>query len=427
MTLGSHSLNQEQLRNLASGGGGQAVMQELIAAQYSKHLILLRGVVEAVSADSKEIGRQVRQAVDLLSAAHRRDPESTAARIRHPGSGAWATRTVLAARAGRAMPGAEPSRLSGLAAAAAVSAGLCAEIAVPVMADTVVLPSLGSAVVTGGEAVVRSGPDRNEIVSSAGTVQVPSDPYQDAPSWRGMRRLGTGDFDVLLDDIDPFRLPASANVAPRLTDADVADWQAIVSEAWQLLKADHRADADEAAAVVTVVVPLVAPEEGISSSSSAEAFGAIAMSKPPSPQSCAATIVHELQHLKLSAVIDIVPLTDKDRGDRFYVGWRDDPRPASGLLQGAYAHLGLLRFWRQELRSRRGDAQLTAQREFARWLPATVQAVATLEASQCLTPEGRNFTAGMRDVLSDMVSESVPIAATTLAEAAAVRISNSGN
>ena len=32
-----------------------------------------------------------------------------------------------------------------------------------------------------------------------------------------------------------------------------------------------------------------------------------------------------------------------------YVPWRDDPRPASGLLQGVYAHLGIARF-------RRGDS-----------------------------------------------------------------------
>lgn len=43
----------------------------------------------------------------------------------------------------------------------------------------------------------------------------------------------------------------------------------------------------------------------------------------------------------------MVTLTVPDDGQRFYAPWRDDARPVSGLLQGAYAYLGLSRFWRQ--------------------------------------------------------------------------------
>jgi HEXXH motif-containing protein len=46
--------------------------------------------------------------------------------------------------------------------------------------------------------------------------------------------------------------------------------------------------------------------------------------------------VHEVQHLKLAALLDIVTLTMPGEHDRYYAPWRDDPRPLSGLLQGTY-------------------------------------------------------------------------------------------
>ena len=49
----------------------------------------------------------------------------------------------------------------------------------------------------------------------------------------------------------------------------------------------------------------------------------------------AAALVHEVQHSKLNAVIDIVPLVRPGVGHRrYYAPWRDDPRPPAGLLQG---------------------------------------------------------------------------------------------
>jgi uncharacterized protein len=419
MTLGSHSLSQQQLQALASGDDDPGAIRELTAAQFSKLLVLLRSVVSGASQAGGEQAAQARQAWHVLSAAHHHDPAAAEMAIRHPAVAAWATRTLQAVRGGESVPGAAPARLSGVAAAAAASAGLHAEITVPAVSGTLVLPSLGSAGVNASEAVVRTGPGCTEIVSSARAVQVPSDPHQDTPQWAGLRRLGPGDFRVLIDDVDPFRLPGSANVAPRLSGAEVADWQDVVAAAWRLLKTGHPADAREAAATINVIVPLLSPEQGMSSSSSAEAFGAIAMSRPPDPQMCAATIVHELQHLKLSAVIDITPLTHPDCGRRFYAAWRDDPRPASGLLQGVYAHLGLLRFWRQELRTPGGAIRSTAQREFARWLPATSQAATTLQSSPCLTPEGELFTAVMRTGLREMEDDPISGEAKALADASA--------
>ena len=52
------------------------------------------------------------------------------------------------------------------------------------------------------------------------------------------------------------------------------------------------------------------------------------------------TLVHEFQHSKLSAMLDLVPLTDPDDHGRYFAPWRVDPRPLAGLLQGVYAFVG---------------------------------------------------------------------------------------
>ena len=61
----------------------------------------------------------------------------------------------------------------------------------------------------------------------------------------------------------------------------------------------------------------------------------------------AETLVHEFQHVKLGGLMDMVRLVEVGRGAGL-CAWRQDPRPAGGLLQGAYAHLGIVRFWRAQ-------------------------------------------------------------------------------
>src|ERR1700678_3819164 len=59
---------------------------------------------------------------------------------------------------------------------------------------------------------------------------------------------------------------------------------------------------------VSVIVPLVADDNDLDSATTPSAFGAIAASFPPSPVIMAETLVHEFQHLKLCALMNIVPL-----------------------------------------------------------------------------------------------------------------------
>ena len=73
-------------------------------------------------------------------------------------------------------------------------------------------------------------------------------------------------------------------------------------------------------------------------------------------------------------------------GEQVYAPWRQDPRPAGGLLQGVYAHLGIVRFWHAQRQAETDpDDILRAQVQFARWRSAIDQAIETLLRTGCLT------------------------------------------
>jgi len=241
-----------------------------------------------------------------------------------------------------------------------------------------------------------------------------------APGWRELRPVTAGSFRILVDDLDPFRMPATYGTpAGRLTPPQVAELRATMNAAWPVLPP---ASAVEIAAIVRVIVPYQAPGSGLVSTSSPQAFGTVAMSRQPDPYTCAETLVHETQHLKLCALLDLVALTRPDDGQRYYAPWRTDPRPASGLLQGAYAFLGVSGFWRAQ----RGVAPDPAVREraaaeFARWRDGAALVVDTLLGSGQLTGPGHVFAQEMAGVLDRWQREPVPEHALVLAQRLAGR------
>jgi HEXXH motif-containing protein len=415
MNLRPHRMPLNLFDALAKGGGGPEAVRVLAAAQYSKHLLLLRGVLATARTAGHGQARLAHHGYGLLADAQRHDPAAADAVIRNPSVGAWALHTLRALRGGPAMSGAEPAGLCAVAAAAAIRARMSAEIEVSPIGGVVMLPSLGAAAVAGGSATVRSALSGAVVLSARGQVDIPADPHQDALGWQALRRFRTGSFEVLINDLDPFRMPATVDVAPRLDTADLDRWDVAFHEAWSLLTGHHPELAAEMVDAIRVIVPLTAPPRGQVSSSSGENFGAIALSEPPDPRTFAVTLAHEVQHLKLSALLDIVSLTRPDDGRRFYAPWRDDPRPVSGLLQGAYAYLGVSGFWRRQRHLDHGAARIRAQAEFARWREAAASVVETLRASGLLTPAGLDFVDGMARALGPWQHEPVPAEALTLA------------
>src|SRR5262249_48699555 len=231
--------------------------------------------------------------------------------------------------------------------------------------------------------------------------------------WQGLRALtataGEAKLTIALDDIDPFRVGSDLPPANRLTDSDLRWWERVLSGAWAILATSHACYANVITAGLVMLVPL-ADYSGHSSMSatSREAFGACCLSRPLDAKSLAVTLVHEFQHAKLGALHDLAPLYQSDRDVRTYSPWRDDPRPLSGLLQGAYAYLGVTDFWQSQMTASGAGQPSYAAFEFARWREQTWLAAGAIDCSDRLTPTGRELVAGMRRQLSRWLTDPVP-------------------
>jgi HEXXH motif-containing protein len=415
MSIPAHDMPRQIFADLAAGGGGAGAIRELAAAQFSKHMLLLRGVIDQASTAGHDQATQARRGYDVLAAAQQHNPEAVAAVITYPSVGAWALRMARAPADDPAGAGAAAGGLRAVAAAAAIRAGWPTEITMAPPGPTVMLPSLGAAAATGGSATLRCTDTGTEISSSGQLVRLPADPHRDAPGWSALRQIRAGSLELIIDDLDPYRMPAVPKLAARLPATEVPEWAAVFRAAWELLTHDHPAIAAEVSAAIKVVVPLLRPPRGQDSSSSGETFGAIAMSQPLDALTLMVTLAHEVQHLKLCGLIDLVRLTRPDDGRRFYAPWRDDPRPASGLLQGTYAYLGVSGFWRRQREFEQGTAAVRAHAEFARWREASALAAAALAASGVLTEAGREFVRGITQTLTAWQSEPTPAEAVALA------------
>src|SRR5262249_25696004 len=118
--------------------------------------------------------------------------------------------------------------LGGIAAAAAFRARRQFDLPVRVRHGAVMFPTLGLADVGGGPAwagVHGSGGDQSGVVTievSGRSLEVPLGSQAPTPSWLPTRRLasraGTGEFDVALEDTDPFRSCDVLSVAPRIDE-----------------------------------------------------------------------------------------------------------------------------------------------------------------------------------------------------------------
>src|SRR5262249_61074559 len=104
----------------------------------------------------------------------------------------------------------------------------------------------------------------------------------------------------------------------------------------------------------------------------------------------------------------LVPLHHAGSEAGCYAPWRPDPRPLGGLVQGAYAYLGLVDLWQvQRLAEPEAQSRL-AHFEYARWLPGVRRVLQTLADSGRLTEAGERFIAGMRRRLAELTGPAVP-------------------
>ncbi|MEU4804492.1 HEXXH motif-containing putative peptide modification protein [Actinosynnema sp. NPDC023587] len=312
----------------------------------------------------------------------------------HPSVGVWLGRALR--HAVGVAPDATPLRAEvggfhALAAAAALRCGLPCEIPVPVVHGAVSLPSVGAfRLDTGfpvGHAVFRHDTSGSTLTALGETRSVPLDAVKRHRSTARGRTV-----ELAFDDLDPYREFGAPIRARPLGEAEYDEWRKLMDEAWRLLTGAHPAWAEELAAGLATVIPLDAARD-VFAASSAAAFGSIAMSPKPSAVKFGEALVHELQHSKVNALMDLVDLDDGSADERFYAPWRDDPRPVAGLLHGVYAFVSVVEYW--DVQRHRLPADLAAPAHFSHALRAhqVGEAVAALRGLAELTDLGREFVA----------------------------------
>ncbi|MGI5207617.1 HEXXH motif domain-containing protein [Spirillospora sp. CA-108201] len=426
----NHSFSGSDFDSLASGMATSGAIESLGAIQHSRNLLLLRSVVDAARRTGHPEAAAARHGFEQLMELKRRVPGAASAVITHPSTGGWCLHALRVLRGGAPpgdSPGARPSQLAGMAAAAAVRGGRAGTFAVPVSGGVATLPSVGVLTAPGDAGTVRIVHDGRKAVATTGrtSAPIPVGGAPDAPGWQGLRTLrassdggavGSAEFALLLDDVDPFRFPgASSAGAGRLPGAAVAELERTLGDAWGLLSRHHGASARELSGMVSTLTPLRAPSGSFRSATSREHFGCVALSLPVDPTQLAVTLVHEAQHGKLAAVMDAVKLLPGEDERRYYAPWRPDPRPFSGLLHGTYAFFGVVRFWRRQRWLEPGEHALAAHLEYAHWREAVRLGLVQLRSHDRLPALTVRFVQGMRDVLDQWRAEPVPGPAAALA------------
>ncbi|MFF0728439.1 HEXXH motif domain-containing protein [Streptomyces sp. NPDC004134] len=420
---------------LAAGGGDRETARLLGRAQRSKRLLLLRMVHDAIAEDPAVTGRLPAPAAawELLTGAQRADAAAFDAVLMHPSTGVWASGLLRRLRgvAPDDVPlWVEAGHLHTLAAAAAIRAGTDFEIKVPVRDGRCVhLPSLGTVTLPGDlpnsarreegpgspgiAGVRRAGGSVAVITPRLACVLLPDDVRAEARGWRPTPAVqataGTRQWSVGLDDADPYGPFTRGREVPRLSPQRLRSWRSLLDAAWELLSRDQPELAGSLAETMRSLVPLAPAVRGEPySASSPESYGSAMVGLPRTPTSLAVALVHEFQHVKLGALLDLASLCRRHGEEVLYAPWRTDPRPAAGVLQGVYAHVGITAFWRGRRRTAPEGAASLAHFEFALWRKGTLRALDELDAGDELTDLGRDFVARLRAVVAPWCEESVP-------------------
>lgn len=397
-----HQLTAEQLAALAAGSGSRSAIEELNASRVSHSLLLLKHLTEVWVDDRTDLDAAVR----LLARAQAAKADVHRELFGDPIVSAWLTRVARTA----VPPRGELRHVGNLAAVATARAGLDGEATGWAAGGRVHLPTLGTATldeITDGPVVisVRAG-----VITLTGPSGGPVTPVERA-GWQPLRVLSArdGDFEwsPRLEDLSPHRNGYHARPDARLQDEEFAEWQELFAAAWSLIARFRPESAVEIGIGLRAIVPLVDLGDGSSRSGTArESVGAMGTSKPRSPEDFAVTIVHEFEHSKLCALIDLLPLYRAGGKELHQAPWRQDKRPTSGLIQGVFAFLRVADMW-QRFRAIPGVAT-TATAEFAEIREQVRKGYQALAGSGELTPAGEDFVASLRPSLDRLLAEPIP-------------------
>lgn len=384
---GHLTLTTAHFDQLAAGYGDAAAIGELAAAQASNNRTLLSAAGQALAQQTTEAA----EAWEFLQVLDSKHPAAVAKAIEHPFFRAWAFKAI------DDPVSTHPATLTGYVLAAASHAGLAGELRVPLDTEAVYLPGIGRIATAEAKAAVAAGGKPTQSLAKS-------------------HYLGGGEDGprVLLEDLDDQRNAFQLPPAQRLSDDEVvAQWGSAYSSAWQIIQKHYAEYVPGLTAGLRVIMPLMPSPDGHEASGTArQAFGAVGLALPPEPEILALLLIHEFQHVKLGALLDMFDLYDASDTRLYYAPWRDDPRPLEGLLQGTYAHVAVVDFWRR--RAERGDTKAAVH--FARWRAQTWEALGQLEASGSLTEYGSRLVSRLKETMTPWLE--IPVEAAARTEAA---------
>ncbi|PWI15611.1 hypothetical protein DI272_16610 [Streptomyces sp. Act143] len=385
----------------------------LRAALHARRMLLVKSLLVRVEQQSRLLPAAVRRRFEedwaLLVRAEQTDPLAARDVLDYPLTGAWLVE-ALATPAGAAFDR-HLAHLGGVALAAAVRAGREVGGTLPVPSGTLALPGLGVLRCPSGSVRLSAGAGLVHIRDAEGhsgvVLQSPvARPVVGAPrgigsgpGWSALRTL-PGSV-VILDDLDPYRVPP-LGIGPRaLRAAERPDcprrlWVRRWGEARELLAAVDPGRAAEPGTVLRAVVPLATavPRGAAPVGATLRAAPGAALSQLPAQAwELAETLVHETHHTKLAVLDELVPLCRRGGPATHRVGWRHDPRPVPAVLQGAYAHLALTDLWWRVRNEPAAPAawRSRADERFAGFREDVGQALSLLRESDELTTAGREF------------------------------------
>jgi uncharacterized protein len=385
-------LREADFAGLAAGHGSA----EAVGVLRRNQAALQRDLLALIARQGPQQDGRFAAAWDLLASLSVSAPDAVAAVLAHPYTRVWAVRLLLALRReGEPAPTADVHHLEAVAASAAVHAGLGRRVPVPVRDGAAPLPGFGTLVPGPGE----------RVWCETGALR-------DLDLLAPVRRIDAAGLWLTLEDTDPYR-GCHGHPAGRLDPVEADAWARALPAALGYLDEHHPAFAPGLRAGLTTVMPMRRPADGSQRSAAARhAFGAVGVALPADPASLALLLVHEFQHVKLGALLDIAELYDvADAEPRHYAPWRADPRPLEGLLQGTYAHLAVVDYWRVRRTLLTGSEREAAEERFARWRMHTVEAVEQLLKSGSLTPLGERLAEAMGRTLDPWLAEPVGRAA----------------
>lgn len=399
--LRRHKLPFDVFERACRGPLPSADTSALRTAQYSRRKLLVRTLLDRLAMAPSALGPLPAPGPTwhILATAEERAPDAARDVLMYPAVGAWAMRMIrrLLGAIDDSVPlWTEVGYLHTLTAAVAFRAGIPFSVRVPVLFGAVNLPTVGQILLPGrfpaGVANVRH--DRDGLHVRSGLDRLTLRPEEETAFFLPTRSpVHVSDRGVLrfrFDDTDPYREFTAPRPPRRLDHTEFAEWDKLLAEAWDLLTTHHPRYAAEVASTLTMLAPAKAGDELFAASSRA-AFGGMLVTPKSSAALLAEVLVHELQHSKFNALLDLVPLLRGTGEPTLYAPWRDDPRPAAGLLHGIYAFTSTVEFNRTHRKQASGPEARLAEYLFARRRAQVRQTIDIARALPELTEAGRRF------------------------------------